>query len=165
MKQTCRGLLPLIAVAAAGCAAEPDAPSQEFDELAILKALDVERAQFEAVVASGDAAAVANAVAPGAIMVQPGSAAWRTMQSVAGGAPFAPGARITITPSETVAISPDWAYELGASVVAYPSPDGGEEITLRDTYLLLLRRTPEGWKAFREVASASPPPGGWPQEQ
>ncbi len=35
---------------------------------------------------------------------------------------------------------------------------------LRDTYLILFRNTGDGWKAFREVASSSPPPGGWPTD-
>ncbi len=33
---------------------------------------------------------------------------------------------------------------------------------LRDTYLVLFRNTGDGWKVYREVASAAPPPSGWP---
>ena len=95
-------------------------------------------------------------------MVRPGSPDWNALAAAASGAPFPPGARITITPIEVVALSKEWAYEFGTSVTTY-TPDGaGEAQQLRDTYLILFRNTGDGWKAYREVASSSPPPGGWP---
>jgi hypothetical protein len=85
------------------------------------------------------------------------------MTAAAAGAPFPPGARIAITPIEVVALSDEWAYEFGTAITTY-APEGEDEARqLRDTYLLLLRNTGSGWKAFREVASSSPPPSGWPE--
>ena len=95
-------------------------------------------------------------------MVRPGSPEWDALSSAAAGAPFPPGARIAITPIEVVALSEEWAYEFGTAVTTYTPHGTDEEQVLRDTYLLLFRKTSEGWKAYREVASSCPPPNGWP---
>jgi hypothetical protein len=101
-------------------------------------------------------------LANGAVMVRPGGPAWDAMAASAAGAPFPRGARIAITPIEVVALSEGWGYEFGTAVTTY-TPEGADvEQQLRDTYLLLFRNTGDGWKAFREVASSAPPPGGWP---
>ena len=73
------------------------------------------------------------------------------------------GASIHIRPIEVVRLTEEWGYEFGAATTTY-TPWSSEEVTrLHDTYLLLLRNTGDGWKAYREVASSSPPPGGcWP---
>ncbi|WP_428409621.1 YybH family protein [Hyphococcus sp.] len=124
--------------------------------------IDQAREQFEAAVAGGDPAAFGALVHPDTVIVQPGSEDWKAMQAAAGWAPFPQGATIDITPLETRVINEEWAYDFGASLVTYPDPETGEEIELRDTYLLILRNTGDGWKPYREVASASPPPAGWP---
>jgi hypothetical protein len=49
----------------------------------------------------------------------------------------------------------DWAYELGSAVLWYDPPGEPTQRKLTETYLLLLHRTPEGWKIHREVASGS----------
>ena len=95
-------------------------------------------------------------------MVRPGGPDWDAM--AASGAPFPPGAKIAITPIEVVALSEEWAYEFGTATTTYAPEGDDEERQLRDTYLLLFRNTGSGWKAFREVASSSPPPSGWPDD-
>lgn len=148
------------AIVLAGCAGSAT-DEAGLDEAAALAALDAQRESFEAAVASGDMATLGALITPETIMVQPGSADWKAMQAQAGGMPFAPGARINITPIETKMINSEWAYEFGNSVITYPSAESGEDIVLRDTYLILLKNDGSSWKPFREVASASPPPGGW----
>ena len=133
----------------------PDTFKPEIDKL---------RAEYEAAVAAGDASAMLPLLADGAVMVRPGSPAWDAMAAAASGLPFPPGARIAISPIEVVALSGEWAYEFGTATTTYTPPYSQEPIRLHDTYLLLLRNTGSGWKAYREVASSSPPPGGWPVE-
>ena len=95
-------------------------------------------------------------------MVQPGAPDWNAMAAAAKGAPFPPGATIAIKPIEVVALSREWAYEFGTSITTY-TPEGADTAQqLRDTYLVLFRNTGDGWKAYREVASAAAPPSGWP---
>jgi hypothetical protein len=97
-------------------------------------------------------------------MVRPGSPDWEAMSAAAGGAPFPRGAKIDIKPIEVVVLNKEWAYEFGTSITTY-TPEGADGVQqLRDTYLILLRNSGDGWKAYREVASSSPPPNGWPQQ-
>jgi len=99
----------------------------------------------------------------GAVFVRPGAPEWEAMAAAAPGLPFPPGAQIAISPIEVVELSKEWAYEFGTAITTY-TPQGSQAaaIQLHDTYLVLFRNTGNGWKAYREVASSGPPPGGWP---
>jgi ketosteroid isomerase-like protein len=127
-------------------------------------AIDQLRSAYESAVASGDLRAFAPLIAAGAVFVRPGATDWTAMAADARGAPFPPGARIEIRPIEVVALSGEWAYEFGTSTTTYTPQGASVPVKLHDTYLILLRNTGAGWKAYREVASSSPPPGGWPEE-
>ena len=129
---------------------------------AFRSAIDKLRADYEAAVTSNAPSAMTPLLADGAVMVRPGGPDWDAMAAIASWAPFPPGTRIKITPIEVVALSEEWAYEFGTAITTYTPEGAQEERQLRDTYLLLLRNTGSGWKAFREVASSSPPPSGWP---
>jgi ketosteroid isomerase-like protein len=125
-------------------------------------AIDKLRSAYEAAVAAGDVTAMSRLLADGAVMVRPGTPDWDAMAAAASGLPFPPGAKIAISPIEVVELSREWAYEFGTATTTY-TPDGSHEaIQLHDTYLVLFRDTGDGWKAYREVASSAPPPGGWP---
>jgi uncharacterized protein (TIGR02246 family) len=52
----------------------------------------------------------------------------------------------------------EWAYEY--ATLSYRAPLAGSDSvqTGRSTYLLIYRRTPEGWKTYRESISANGPP-------
>ena len=129
---------------------------------AVRAEIDKLRSAYESAVATGRVEAMLPLLADGAVMVHPGAPDWKAMEAAASGAAFPPGARIVIHPIEVVALSDDWAYEFGTSTTTY-TPQGSKEVAqLRDTYLILFRKTTGGWKAYREVASSSPPPGGWP---
>ena len=124
--------------------------------------IDELRSAYEAAVATGDASAMSALLADGAVMVRPGAPDWEAMAEAASGLPFPPGARIAIRPIELVALSEEWAYEFGTATTTY-TPQGSDQARhLHDTYLVLFRNTGNGWKAYREVASSGPPPGGWP---
>ena len=130
----------------------------------IRAAIDKLRADYEAAVISGSPSELTPLLAEGAVMVRPGGADWDAMAASASGAPFPRGARIEIKPIEVVAMSEEWAYEFGTAITTYTPEGAAAARQLRDTYLLLFRNTGDGWKAFREVASSSPPPGGWPAD-
>jgi ketosteroid isomerase-like protein len=150
-------ILALAAVAACHSATQdPSAIKREIDQL---------RAAYESAVASGDASAMGPLLAEGAVLVRPGGPDWDAMAAAANGAPFPPGARIVIKPKEVVALGDGWAYEFGTSTTTYTPAGASEAVKLHDTYLVLFRNTGDGWKAYREVASSSPPPGGWPGEE
>ena len=144
------------------CQGKSSQPQTAVDPSAFRGEIDQLRSEYEAAVAKGAPDAMAALLADGAVMVRPGGQDWDAMAAAASGAPFPPGARITITPIEVVALSREWAYEFGTAVTTYTPAGADEAQQLRDTYLILFRNTGDGWKAYREVASSAPPPGGWP---
>ena len=144
------------------CEGESSRQQGAVDPSAIRAEIDQLRSEYEAAVAKGAPEAIATLLADGAVMVRPGAPDWAAMAAAASGAPFPPGAKITITPIEVVALSKEWAYEFGTSVTTYTPAGADTAQQLRDTYLILFRNTGDGWKAYREVASSAPPPSGWP---
>jgi ketosteroid isomerase-like protein len=150
------------AIGLAGCQRDTSAPLTAAEQTSIRAEIDQLRAKYEAGVASGTAEALTPLLAQGAVMVQPGAPDWNAMAAAAKGAPFPPGATIAIKPIEVVAMSREWAYEFGTSITTYTPEGTAAAQELRDTYLVLFRNTGDGWKAYREVASAAAPPSGWP---
>jgi ketosteroid isomerase-like protein len=144
-----------------GCQRETSISLTAAEKAAISTEIDKLRSAYEAAVASGDPARLRPLLADGAVMVHPGAPDWNAMAEAARGAPFPAGATIAITPMEVVALNREWAYEFGTSVTTYTPAGADTPQQLRDTYLVVFRNTSDGWKAYREVASAAAPPGGW----
>jgi hypothetical protein len=155
-------ILIATAIGLAGCQRGGSIPLSPAEQASIRTEIDKLRARYEAGVASGTAESLTPLLAQGAVMVQPGAPDWNAMADAAKGAPFPPGATIAIKPIEVVALSREWAYEFGTSITTYTPAGATGAQQLRDTYLVLFRNTGDGWKAYREVASAASPPGGWP---
>ena len=63
-----------------------------------------------------------------------------------------PGATFTVEPLEIAPLSSDWAYAFGTDTLEIS--DGLKETM---TFLVLIRKTDDGWKTFREVLSADQP--------
>lgn len=161
------GLILVSIVAAAslgGCQRGASGPLTAAEQASIKAEIDALRSAYESAVASGNPATLTPLLANGAVMVHPGAPDWNAMAAAAKGAPFPPGAKIDIRPVEVVALDREWAYEFGSSITTYTPAGSDTPQQLRDTYLVLFRNTGDGWKAYREVASAAPPPGGWPQD-
>ena len=136
---------------------QPSEQPAAVDTAAVLAAIDSLRADYEQGVASGNFDKMATALADGAVMVPPGGPKWDAMFA-SSKLPFPPGATMHIKPIETRVLSADWAYEFGNSTVTYKPAGAANAETLNDTYLILFRKTPGGWKLFREVASSNLPP-------
>jgi hypothetical protein len=147
-----------------GCQRDSSGMLSAAEQAAIRAEIDKLRAAYQAAVASGNPETMGSLLAVGSVMVQPGAPDWNAMAEAAKGAPFPPGATITIKPAEVVAFNREWAYEFGTSITTYTPEGAVTPQRLRDTYLVVFRNTGNGWKAYREVASAAPPPGGWPHD-
>lgn len=136
---------------------QPSPHSAIVDTAGVVATIDSLRALYEQTVATGDFETMGSMLADGAVMVGPGGPPWDSLRA-ASEYPWPPGATLDITPIETVVLSEEWAYDFGTSTATY-TPEGASEVrTLRDTYLLLLRNTEDGWKLYREVASPDLPP-------
>jgi ketosteroid isomerase-like protein len=144
----------------AACATTP----ATIDTAAETAEIDRVRTDFMAAMAAQDFAALGALSHPEFQQVMPGGRAHLEMFAAATNGPFPPGYRLDIKPTELVIMSEDWAYEYGTTTISY-QPDGAEApIELPNTYLMLLKKQDGAWKPYREVASAMPPPDGWPAD-
>jgi uncharacterized protein (TIGR02246 family) len=65
-----------------------------------------------------------------------------------------PGATFEVKPLEIDILSPEWAYAYGMDTIEYLHPGTGSRVKETMTFLVLIRKTDDGWKTFREVVSA-----------
>lgn len=126
-------------------------------------AIDKVREDFMAAMAAADFAALGALAHPDFVQVMPGGPEHLAMFAAAGEAPFPPGYNLDITPQELVIINEDWAYEFGTTIISWQPEGADAPVTIPNTYLMLLKKQDGQWKPYREVASALPPPSGWPQ--
>jgi ketosteroid isomerase-like protein len=66
--------------------------------------------------------------------------------------PLPPGATFRVEPLEIEPFNSNWAYAYGRDTLEFAD---GKQQTM--TFLVLIRRTAEGWKTFREVVSTDQP--------
>lgn len=152
-------LMVVATLSLTACQPQGQQPSQAaaVDTAAVIATIDSLRALYEQTVATGDFETMGSMLADGAVMVGPGGPQWDSLRA-ASEFPWPPGATLDITPIETVVLSEEWAYDFGTSTATYTPEGASEPRTLRDTYLLLLQNTEDGWKLYREVASPDLPP-------
>lgn len=161
MRRTLVGSLVLAALAFGACQPQAEEADQgaAADTAEIVASVDSLRSAYEEAFNAGEWQRLETMVTEDAIIVSPGGAVRDSLQGTAG-PPYPEGATLEITAAETRVLSADWAYDMGTGVLTW-TPEGADEArTLSDTYLVLLRRTPDGWKVHREVASSRPLPEG-----
>lgn len=66
-----------------------------------------------------------------------------------------PGAKMSIHPTEIRVLSPEWVYVMGVDTLTTPDAGGAAPTTATFTFLVLVKRTEEGWQTYREVLSAN----------
>jgi uncharacterized protein (TIGR02246 family) len=62
------------------------------------------------------------------------------------------GGKMEIHPEVTV-LGPEWAYVFGVDSLKYTKPGATTETIETTTFLVLVRKTAEGWQTYREVLS------------
>lgn len=155
-----RRLAMLMALAAAACApmghdqeTSSEVAEPQLDQAAFRATIDRMREDFMAAADSGNWESAASILDPEVVTVVPGGEDWAAIKA-ASELPYPPGTQLDITPIEVRQLGPDWGYELGTNAITW-TPEGADEpTTLTDTYLVLFRRSDEGWKLYREVATA-----------
>lgn len=66
-----------------------------------------------------------------------------------------PGATIDLKPIDTRILSSEWVYEFGTATVTF-TPEGADRSrSAESTYLAIFRKTPDGWKTYRETISTN----------
>jgi ketosteroid isomerase-like protein len=128
------------------------------EQLAISEALRELAETVKTAYATNDADLYVSAFATDAIVSMPsarpirGHAALKAAFEHRPGLP--PGATFEVRPLEVEVLCSEWAYAFGTDTLTFA--DGRTETM---TFLVLIRRTAEGWKTFREVVSADQPQG------
>ena len=110
---------------------------------------------------TGDAELFASTWAEDGIVSTPGNPPVQGRDSIVAAfrrrPPLPPGGSMTVHPTELQVMSADWAYAFGVDTIAYTPPGANEPVTETMNFLVIIRRTPEGWKTYREVLSANQP--------
>ena len=151
------GLL-IVALAIAACESpEPraDAVSAAADTIGVRAAIDSLAANVERANEMGDAELYAASWARDAIMVMSGNPPIHGRDSIVAAfrrrPPLPPGARMTIHPTETQIMGPDWAYVMGVDTFSFTPRGAANPVTQTSTFIVVLRKTAEGWQTYREV--------------
>lgn len=156
---TAAAVLALTAVACAPAGERGSEGAAAIDTAAVMAGVDSLRTAYAESVSDGDWERLGSLVTEDALVVQASGAAWDSMFA-ASETPFPPGSTLEIQPRETHVLTADRVVEIGRGVVTW-TPEGAESSrTLDGTYMVLLVRTPDGWKLHREVESDRPLPGG-----
>lgn len=144
------------------CQSQGQGQQGAVDTTAIQSELDSIRTAYENAYNAGNFDAVASIVHPEMIYSPPGFSPMRGRDSITA---FEremrpPGATIDLEPIDTRVLSNNWVYEFGIGTVTF-TPEGTEEQkSMESTYLAIFRKTPDGWKTYREsISSNGPPPG------
>lgn len=163
---TNRTVTILVALSLAGglAACQPDQPEETATERerrqAVMATLDSMRADFESAVAAGDFEKQANFYTTDAVYGPPGMSYVQGRDSIRAvlRRSTPPGATLEIRPLESRLIGEDWVYEMGVGTFSFTPEGASEARKLGSTYLVLFKRTPEGWRIHREVLSPTAPP-------
>lgn len=135
----------------------PSDPGLAIDTAAIRAAL----VSLGAVVAeadqSGDAELYASTWAEDGVLITPGTPPIHGRDSIVAAfrrrPPLPHGATLTIHPTEMRILNAEWAYVFGVDTLSYEPVEGAEAATETLTFLVLVRKTPDGWQTYREVLS------------
>ena len=129
------------------------------DTAALLKSIDTLAAKMGEAHAKKDAAVFCSTWMEDGIMSLPGApmAVGREaiVNSFKNQPPLPPGADFKINPLEIKVINADWAYAFGVDSLTFTPVGYSVPQKQTFTFLVLLRKTADGWKNYREVLSAN----------
>lgn len=153
--------LSIIAIISGACA--PDQPAststEALDSAAIRASIDNLAANVMRANQTGDADLFATTWTKDGIMSDAGSPPVHGRDSIVAHfrrrPPLPPGARMTIHPTELQIQSAEWAYVMGVDTLTFTPANASVPVTQTSTFLVILRKTTEGWQTYREVLSAN----------
>jgi uncharacterized protein (TIGR02246 family) len=133
--------------------------SESFDTTAIRRSIDSLAANVMRAHETGDAELFATTWAVDGMMSDAGSLPVYGRDSIVARfrrrPPLPAGAKMTIHPTELRIQSPEWAYVMGVDTLRLTPPNAGSRVLQTFTFLVVLRKTSEGWQSYREVLSAN----------
>lgn len=156
--------LAVLALGLAACQPQGEGQGQRaaVDTTQIRATFDSLRSAYEEAYAAGDFETIATVPHPNMIYSPPGRPPIRGRDSIVAYEKKTrpPGATIDLQPIETRVLSSEWVYEMGTATITF-TPEGADmSRSAESTYLAIFRKTPDGWKTYRESISANQPPPG-----
>jgi uncharacterized protein (TIGR02246 family) len=125
------------------------------DTAGILAAIDTLAAKMGRANETGDAELFGSAWAEDGILAYSGNAPIRGRASIVAAfrsrPPLPPGMTMSIHPTEIEVLSSEWAYVMGVDSLKQAPVGSAAPITKTSTFLVLLRKTDEGWQTYREA--------------
>ena len=138
---------------------EPGSQTASLDTIAIRASIDSLATKVMRANETGDAELFASTWAKDGIMSLPGSPPVHGRDSIVAAfrrrPPLPPGAKMTIHPTEMKILGSEWAYVMGVDTLTYTPSDSTTPVKGTSTFLVILRKTREGWQTYREVLSAN----------
>lgn len=130
----------------------------EFNTVEIGAALEKLAETVKTAYKNDDAEMYASALTDDAIVSMPGTPPVRGRDalktSFESRPPLPRGATFEVDPTELEIINAEWAYAFGVDTLTIPNADASDSTIETMTFMVLIRKTDEGWKTFREVVSA-----------
>lgn len=132
--------------------------SPDFDAAEIGAALNDLAETIKRAYRNDDADVYASAFSEDSIVSMPGVPPIRGLEALKAAfrsrPPLPPGATFEVDPTELEIINGEWAYAFGTDTLTIPAEDGANPLIQTMTFMVLIRKTPDGWKTFREVVNA-----------
>lgn len=150
-------LVSLIGVACESPREETAGSNAPLDTVSIRASIDSLAANVMRANETGDAALYATTWAVDGMMADAGSPPVYGRDSIVAHfrrrPPLPPGARMTIHPTELQIQSAEWAYVMGVDTLTFTPANAATPTQQTFTFLVILRKTSEGWQTYREVLS------------
>ena len=149
----------IVAGACESGAEQPVAANAREDTVGVRASIDELAANVMRANETGDAVLFASTWAEDGIMSMPGGPPIRGRDAIVAAfrtrPPLPPGATMTIHPTEMEIMNGEWAYVMGVDTLTHTPPGAAEPVYETSTFLVLLRRTAEGWQTYREVLTTN----------
>jgi len=135
--------------------------STQIDREAIGAALTELAETIKTAYKNDDAEMYASAFAEDAIVSMPGTPPIQGRENLRAAfvnrPALPPGTTFEVDPTELEIINGEWAYAFGTDTLTIPAEGGAPPMIQTMTFMVLIRKTSEGWKTFREVLSDDQP--------
>ena len=154
--------IAFIGIIASACQSpnqQPSGSSEALDTAGIRASIDSLGANVMRANQTGDAELYATTWAIDGILSDAGSPPVHGRDSIVARfrrrPPLPPGAKMTIHPTELRIQSDQWAHIMGVDTLSFTPPNAATPVRETFTFLVILRKTSEGWQTYREVLSAN----------
>ena len=157
-------MLTAVCCAIAACASPEPQPAEAVtapaaDTVGIRAAIETLGANIGRAHETRDAELYAASWAEDGIMSSPGSPPVYGRDSIVAAfrrqPPLPPGFSMTIHPTEIQIMNPEWAYVMGVDTLTHAPQGSAPPLRETFTFLVIVRKTGEGWQTYREVLTAN----------